>query len=146
MMRTFTRVTGLLLGLFGSAALALDQVLEVEIFNATQHDIAPGKDFSWLNPPENLGHDFVITPGNSQELMYYLPKSRGTEVFTYQHGEHACHFGFGHLTPDSANLNRWVGAKSVGSRPALCSAELIAVPDDDEFVSHGGSRVMFTMR
>ena len=146
MMRTFTTVTGLILGLFGSAALALDQVLEVEIFNATQHDIAPGKDFSWLNPPENLGHDFVITPGGSQELMYYLPKSRGTEVFTYQHGEYACHFGFGHLTPDSANLNRWVGAKSVGSRPALCSAELIAVPDDDEFVSHGGSRVMLTMR
>ena len=145
-MRTFTTVTGLILGLFGSAALALDQVLEVEIFNATQHDIAPGKDFSWLNPPENLGHDFFITPGGSQELMYYLPKSRGTEVFTYQHGEYACHFGFGHLTPDSANLNRWVGAKSVGSRPALCSAELIAVPDDDEFVSHGGSRVMFTMR
>lgn len=145
-MRTFTTVTGLILGLFGSAALALDQVLEVEIFNATQHDIAPGKDFSWLNPPENLGHDFVITPGGSQELMYYLPKSRGTEVFTYQHGEYACHFGFGHLTPDSANLNRWVGAKSVGSRPALCSAELIAVPDDDEFVSHGGSHVMFTMR
>ena len=145
-MRTFTTVTGLILGLFGSAALALDQVLEVEIFNATQHDIAPGKDFSWLNPPENLGHDFVITPGGSQELMYYLPKSRGTEVFTYQHGEHACHFGFGHLTPDSANLNRWVGAKSVGSLPAHCSAEQIAVPDDDEFVSHGGSRVMFTMR
>ena len=145
-MRTFTTVTGLIVGLFGSAALALDQVLEVEIFNATQHDIAPGKDFSWLNPPENLGHDFVITPGGSQELMYYLPKSRGSEVFTYQHGEHACHFGFGHLTPDSANLNRWVGAKSVGSLRAHCSAEQIAVPDDDEFVSHGGSRVMFTMR
>ena len=143
---TLVRITGLMLGLFGPAALALDPVLEVEIFNATQHDIAPGKDFSWLNPPENLGHDFVITPGGSQELMYYLPESRGTQAFTYQYGEQACHFGFGHLTPDSANLNRWVGAKSVGSVPAQCSAEQIAVPDDDEFVSHGGSRVMFTMR
>lgn len=146
MMRTFTRVTGLILGLFGPVALALDQVLEVEIFNATEHDIAPGKDFSWLNPPDNSGHDFVIAPGGSQELMYYLPDSRGTEAFTYQYGEHACYFGFGHLTPDAANINRWVGAKSVGSLPALCTAEQIAVPDDDEFVSHGGSRVMFTMR
>ena len=134
-MRTFTTVTGLIVGLFGSAALALDQVLEVEIFNATQHDIAPGKDFSWLNPPENLGHDFVITPGGSQELMYYLPKSRGTEVFTYQHGEYACHFGFGHLTPDSANLNRWVGAKSVGSLRAHCSAEQIGRASCRERVS-----------
>ena len=146
MRRTFTPVTGLILGLFGPAALALDQVLEVEIFNATAHHIVPGKDFSWLNPPENLGHDFVITPGGSQELMYYLPKSRGTETFTYRYGEYACHFGFGHHTPDSTNLNRWVGAKSVGSLPVHCSAEQIAVPDDDEFVRHGGSRVMFTMR
>ena len=146
MMRTFAGGTGLILGLFGSAALALDQVLEVEIFNATAHDITPGKDFSWLNSSDNAGHDFVVSPGSSQELMYYLPESRGTQAFTYQYGEQACHFGFGHLTPDSANLNRWVGAKSVGSMPALCSAEQIAVPDDDEFVSNGGSRVMFTMR
>ena len=143
---TLVRITGLMLGLFGPAAMALDPVLEVEIFNATEHDISPGKDFSWLGQPENSGHDFVITPGGSQELMYYLPESRGTQAFTYQYGEQACHFGFGHLTPDSANLNRWVGAKSVGSVPAQCSAEQIAVPDADEFVSHGGSRVMFTMR
>ena len=146
MMWAFVRATGLILGLYGPAALALDQVLEVEIFNATEHDIAPGKDFSWLKSPENQGHDFVIAPGGSQELMYYLPESRGTQAFTYQYGEQACHFGFGHLTPDSPYLNRWVGAKSVGSRPAHCSAEQIAISDDDEFVRHGGSRVMFTMR
>ena len=86
MMRAFVRATGLILGLFGPAALALDQVLEVEIFNATEHDITPGKDFSWLNSPENQGHDFVIAPGGSQELMYYLPESRGTQAFTYQYG------------------------------------------------------------
>ena len=81
-MRKYTGVPGRRLGLWGSGARALDEVLEVEIFNATQHDIAPVKDFTWWNPPESLVHDFVITPSNSQELMYYLPKSRGTEVYT----------------------------------------------------------------
>ena len=140
-----TLVFGAGLIALGSAALAADEVLEVEVLNASAHAITPGDDFSWLEDPDNAGHDFVVEPKSSQELMYYLPKSRGAEAFTYRRGEQACHFGFGHLTPGAANLNRWAKAKSTGSLPVTCAAELIAIPDDDEFVSNGGTRVLFTM-
>ena len=128
-----------------STALAADEVLEVEVFNATAQAISPGDDFGWLESPENSGYDFVIGPQASQELLYYLPKSRGTETFTYRQGEQACLFGFGHLTSGAGNLNRWAQAKSIGALPVACAAELIAIPDDDEFVSNGGTRVLFTM-
>lgn len=135
------------LGLVAQASitLAADEVLEVEVFNATAQAISPDHDFGWLEDPENSGHDFVIGPQASQELMYYMPTSRGTEAFTYRRGEQACHFGFGHLTPGAVNLNRWAKAKSTGAVAATCAAELIAVPDDDEFISNGGTRVLFTM-
>lgn len=136
---------GLGLATLASTALAADDVLEVELFNATAQAISPDHDFGWLESPENSGHDFVIGPQASQELMYYLPKSRGTDTFTYRQGEQACHFGFGHLTPGADNPNRWAQAKSTGSVPVRCAAELIAIPDDDEFVSNGGTRVLFTM-
>ena len=126
-------------------ALAGDEVLEVEIFNATAQAIVPGKDFSWLEAPDNTGHDFVIEPHSSLELLYYQPTSRGADRFTYQQGEQACLFGFGHLTPGGANLDRWAQAKSIGSVAIDCAAELIAVPDDDEFARNGGSRVLVTM-
>ena len=136
---------GLGLAAQASITLAADEVLEVEVFNATTQAISPGHDFGWLEGPENNGHDFVIGPQASQELMYYLPKSRGAEAFTYSRGEQACHFGFGHLTPGAVNLNRWAKAKSTGAVAAACAAELIVVPDDDEFISNGGTRVLFTM-
>ena len=126
-------------------ALAGDEVLEVEIFNATAQVIVPGKDFSWLEAPDATGHDFVIEPHSSLELLYYLPTSRGADLFTYQQGEQACLFGFGHLTPGGGNLDRWAQARSIGSVPISCAAELIAVPDDDEYSLNGGSRVLFTM-
>ena len=127
------------------AALAGDEVLEVEIFNATAQAIVPGKDFSWLEEPDNTGHDFVVEPHSSQELLYYLPKSRGTDLFTYHQGKQACRFSFGHLTPGASNLKRWARATSVGAVPVTCAAQLITVPDDDEFVRNGGTRVMFTL-
>lgn len=133
------------LSVVSCTVLAVDEVLEVEIFNASVRAIAPGNDFSWLEPPENKGHDFVVEPYTSQELLYYMPLSRGTDTFTYHQGEQVCHFGFGHLTPGAINLNRWARAKSIGDIPATCAAELIAVPDDDEFSRNGGTRVMFTM-
>lgn len=128
-----------------SAAMAVDEVLEVEIFNATPYAISPGADFSWLENPDNAGHDFIVEPRTSQELMYYLPESRGTQTFTYRQGEQACLFGFGHLTPGSGDSNRWANAKSTGTVEAVCDAELIAVSDDDEFFRNGGTRVLFTM-
>ena len=136
---------GLGLAAQASTTLAADEVLEVEVFNTSAEAISPDHDFGWLEGPENSGHDFVIGPQASQELMYYMPKSRGTEAFTYRRGGQACHFGFGHLTPGALNLNRWAKAKSTGAVAATCSAELIAVPDDDEFISNGGTRVLFTM-
>ena len=136
---------GLGLSVVGCAALAADEVLEVEIFNATAWAITPDSDFSWLANPGNAGHDFIVEPRTSQELLYYPPVSRGTEVFTYRQGEQACHFGFGHLTPGTANFNRWAQAKSIGVVPIACAAELVAVADDDEFVRNGGTRVLFTM-
>ncbi|MCW2101179.1 UNVERIFIED_ORG: hypothetical protein EDF86_3896 [Pseudomonas psychrophila] len=140
-----TLVFGAGLIALGSAALAADEVLEVEVFNASAHAITPGDDFSWLEDPDNAGHDFVVAPKSSQELMYYLPVARGAEAFTYRQGEQACHFGFGHLAPGEATLNRWAKAKSTGAVAATCAAELIAVPDDDEFIRNGGTRVLFTM-
>lgn len=136
---------GLGLSALSSAAMALDEVLEVEIFNATAYVISPGSDFSWLEKPENAGHDFIVEPRSSQELMYYLPESRGSQTFTYHQGEQACLFGFGHLTPGTSTINRWANAKSTGVVEIACDAELIAVPDDDEFVGNGGTRVLFTM-
>ena len=136
---------GLGLSVVGCAVLAADEVLEFEIFNATAWAITPDSDFSWLANPGNAGHDFIVEPRTSQELLYYPPVSRGTEVFTYRQGEQACHFGFGHLTPGTANFNRWAQAKSIGVVPIACAAELVAVADDDEFVRNGGTRVLFTM-
>lgn len=127
------------------AAMAVDDVLEVEIFNATAYAITPGNDFAWLEQPENAGHDFIVEPRNSQELLYYLPQSRGTETFTYRQGEQVCLFGFGHLTPQASMIGRWAHAKSIGPVEIACVAELIAVPDDDQFVRNGGTRVLFTM-
>ena len=86
-----TLVFGAGLIALGSAALAADEVLEVEVFNASAHAITPGDDFSWLEDPDNAGHDFVVAPKSSQELMYYLPVARGAEAFTYRQGEQACH-------------------------------------------------------
>jgi len=137
---------GLLLGGLGSAALAIDEILEVEIHNATSAAISPGKDFSWLDNTQATGHDFVIEPGHSQELTYYLPQSRGNESFSYQQGERVCGFGFSHVEPGSANINRRVYAKSMGQVASVCGADLIAITDDDDFVSNGGSRVLFTMK
>jgi len=145
MKRLCSFIFGLGLMAVGSAALAADEVLEVEIFNATAKAISPGNDFSWLESPENAGHDFVVEPSTSQDLLYYLPASRGSETFTYRQGEQVCYFGFGHLTPGASNLNRWAQARSVGAVTVGCAAELIAVSDDDEFSRNGGSRVLFTM-
>ena len=128
-----------------SAAMAADEVLEVEVFNATAHAISPGPDFTWLEPAQNAGYDYVVEPKSSQELMYYLPKSRGTEAFTYRQGDQVCHFSFGHHTPNATHINRWVKAKSTGSTPAMCAAELVVTPDDDEFVRNGGTQVLFIM-
>ncbi|MFP3516798.1 hypothetical protein SB766_11430 [Pseudomonas sp. SIMBA_077] len=128
-----------------TGAIAADDVLEVEVFNATAHAITPDPDFAWLESPENAGHDFVIEPKSSQELMYYLPTSRGADAFTYRQGDQACYFSFGHHTPTAIHLNRWVKAKSTGSTPTTCKAELLGTPDDDEFVRNGGTRVLFTM-
>lgn len=136
----------LLVGLgFSAGALAVDEVLEIEVFNASPYAITPGDDFSLLEDPDNVGHDFIVEPRGSQELVFYPPKSRGSQTFTYHQGEQACLFGFGHLTPGTDNTNRWADAKSTGSVPVACDAELIAVPDDDEFVRNGGTRVLFTM-
>lgn len=144
--RFITRLLmGLSLGVMASPAMALDEVLEVEIHNATSAAIAPGKDFSWLESPANAGHDFVIEPGGSQELTYYLPQSRGNESFSYRQGERVCMFSFSHLTPDHPRGNRQVNARSAGQVLSLCSAELIPVTDDDDFVRNGGTRILFTM-
>lgn len=133
------------LSVLSSGALAVDEVLEVEIFNATPYSISPGEDFSLLESPDNSGHDFIVESRASQELLYYLPESRGTETFTYRQGEQACLFGFGHLTPGASTINRWANAKSIGPVEIACAAELLAVPDHDEFVRNGGTRVLFTM-
>lgn len=89
--RFITRLLmGLSLGVMASPAMALDEVLEVEIHNATSAAIAPGRIFSWLESPANAGHDFVIEPGGSRELTYYLPQSRGNESFGLSPRVSAC--------------------------------------------------------
>ena len=142
-------ITRLLLGLglsvMGAPAMAVDKVLEVEIHNATTAPIAPGEGFSWLESPQNAGHDFVVEPGGSQELTYYMPQARGSESFSYQQGERECAFSFSHLTPANTRINRQVNARSTGKMLSRCRAELIQVIDDDDFVSNGGTRVLFTM-
>ncbi|KQB52315.1 hypothetical protein AQS70_14890 [Pseudomonas endophytica] len=141
--KTLTFGFGLMLVCAG--AIAADEVLEVEVFNATAHNISPDPDFAWLENPLNAGHDFVVEPKSSQELMYYLPTSRSADAFTYRQGDQACHFSFGHQTPNAIHLNRWAKAKSTGLTPITCAAELVVTPDDDEFVRNGGTRVLFTM-
>lgn len=136
----------LLVGLGVSAtAMAMDEVLEVEVFNASAYAITPGDDFSLLEDPDNAGHDYIVEPHASQELVFYLPESRGTQTFTYYQGEQACLFGFGHTNPAPDRLQRWVDATSTGAVDIACASELIVVPDDDEFVRNGGTRVLFTM-
>ena len=142
-------VTTLFLG-FGLSALCQaaptpDEVLEVEIFNAAPQAIAPGEGFAWLSDPDNAGYDFVIEPPTSQELTYYMPEARGEQSFTYQQGEQMCLFSVGHKAPIGEHLNRWVQATSTGALDINCAAELIPVPDTDEYVRNGGTRVLFTM-
>lgn len=132
-----------------SVAWALDEVVNVEIFNATSAQIVPGSDFSWTQVPANAGHSFTIDPGESQELTYYLPQSRaGRESFSYVQGGRQCQFSFGHIPKAPVNdeqtmpYRRWVDAKPVGT----CLAQLIAVDDNDDYVRHGGTRIRFSMK
>lgn len=74
-----------------------------------------------------------------------MPQSRGNESFSYRQGERVCVFSFSHLTPDNPRGNRQVNARSTGQVLSLCSAELIPVTDDDDFVRNGGTRILFTM-
>ena len=117
----FTCFSALFFAIVSGWALAGDEVLEVEIFNATAQAIVPGKDFSWLEAPDATGHDFVIEPHSSLELLYYLPTSRGADLFTYQQGEQACLFGFGHLTPGGVT-------STAGLRPGRLGQSPLAVP------------------
>ena len=87
----------------------------------------------------------MIEPRTSQELTYYMPEARGEQSFTYQQGEQVCLFSFGHKAPIGGHLNRWVQATSTGALDINCAAELIPVPDTDEYVRNGGTRVLFTM-
>lgn len=137
--------TGVVLTVLSPSVMAIDKILEVEIHNSTSWVITPGKNFSWLEKASNSGHDFVIDPGASQELTYYFPQSRAADSFTYRQGRRGCRFSFGHLTASHPKFSRWVGAKSTGSIPAHCSAELLPVKDDDRYVRNGGTRILFTM-
>ncbi|MDP9784358.1 hypothetical protein [Pseudomonas fluorescens] len=146
-------IAGALLSLVGctasSVSSAFDEIVNVEIFNATSAVIVPGSDFTWSLAPENVGHSFSVNPGESQELTYYLPQSRAErESFTYTQGSRTCHFSFGHIAGAPLNdqqtmpYRRWAEAKPAGS----CSAELLEVEDNDDYVRHGGSRVKFSMK
>lgn len=136
----------LLVGLgFSATTMALDEVLEVEVFNASAYAMTPGADLSLLEDPDNAGHDYIVEPRTSQEMVFYLPEARGTQTFTYHQGEQACLFGFGHSSPVVGQLGRWVDATSTGTIDVACASELIPVPDDDEFVRNGGTRVLFTL-
>ncbi|ROM65520.1 hypothetical protein BK653_20540 [Pseudomonas brassicacearum] len=145
-------IAGVLLALIGclasSVSSAFDEIVNVEIFNATSAVIVPGSDFTWSLAPENAGHSFSVNPGESQELTYYLPQSRAErESFTYTQGARTCHFSFGHIAKASVSdeqtmpYRRWVEAKPAGA----CVAELLEVEDDDDYVRHGGTRIKFSM-
>ena len=140
-----TLLLGFLLSTWCLAEQAPDEVLEVEIFNVGPQAIEPGDGFTWRDDPDNAEHDFVIAPRTSQELTYYMPESRGEQSFTYYQGEQACLFSFGHKASIGNTLNRWVTATSTGALDIHCTAELIPVPDTDEYVRNGGTRVLFTM-
>lgn len=145
-------IAGALLSLVGctasSVSSAFDEIVNVEIFNATSAVIVPGSDFTWSLAPENAGYSFSVNPGESQELTYYLPQSRAErESFTYTQEGRACHFSFGHIAvaplsdQQTMPYRRWAEAKPAGS----CRAELLEVEDNDDYVRHGGSRVRFSM-
>ncbi|QXI52603.1 hypothetical protein [Pseudomonas alvandae] len=133
--------------LASSASFARDEIANVEIYNATAAVIVPGSDFTWTRNPANAGHDFSISPGESQELTYYLPQSRAErEAFSYTQGSRTCHFSFGHIaktpiTEGAMPYRRWVKAEPSG----VCVAELLVTEDDDDYVSHGGTRIRFSM-
>ena len=145
-------IAGVLLSLAAclasSAACARDEIVNVEVFNATDAVIVPGSDFTWTQNPANAGHSFSIDPGESQELTYYLPQSRAErEAFSYTQGSRTCHFSFGHVARASGDdqavmpYHRWVKAEPTGT----CVAELFYVEDDDDYVHHGGTRIKFSM-
>jgi hypothetical protein len=145
-------IAGVLLSLAAclasSASCARDDIVNVEIYNATTALIVPGSDFTWTQNPAKAGHSFSIGPGESQELTYYLPQSRAErEAFSYTQGSRTCYFSFGHVprapvSDESAMLyHRWVKAEPAGA----CVAELFYVEDDDEYVRHGGTRIKFSM-
>lgn len=146
-------IAGALLALLGcmasSVSSAFDEIVNVEIFNATSAVIVPGSDFTWTQSPANAGHSFSVSPGQSQELTYYLPQSRAErESFTYTQGNRKCYFSFGHIAKapvsDTQTMpyHRWVDAQPAGS----CIAELFEVEDNDDYVRHGGTRVKFSMK
>ncbi|MBC3364683.1 hypothetical protein [Pseudomonas sp. SWRI154] len=131
-----------------STSWARDEIVNVEIYNATAAAIVPGSDFSWTQNPLNAGHSFSISPGESQELTYYLPQSRAErEAFSYTQGSRTCHFSFGHVARESSGAEetmpyrRWAKAEPTDS----CVAELLYVEDDDDYVRHGGTRIKFSM-
>ncbi|MCM2462280.1 hypothetical protein HGO40_17650 [Pseudomonas sp. CG7] len=145
-------IAGVLLSLAAylasSAACARDEVVNVEIHNATVDDIVPGSGFSWTDYWAGSGHNFWISPSESQELKYYLPQSRSKEeAFSYTQDSRICHFSFGHvarrpISEGAMPFRRWVKAEPTG----YCVAQLIDVEDDDDYVRNGGTRIKFTMK
>lgn len=146
-------IAGALLVLLGclasSVSNAFDEIVNVEIFNGTSAVIVPGSDFTWTQSPANAGHSFAVSPGESQELTYYLPQSRAErESFTYTQDGRKCHFSFGHIAKAPVSdeqtmpYRRWVDAQPEG----FCVAELFEVDDDDDYVRHGGTRIKFSMK
>jgi len=146
-------IVGALLALLGclasSVSNAFDEIVNVEIFNATSATIVPGSDFTWTQDPTNAGHDFSVSPGASQELTYYLPQSRAErESFTYIQGSRKCQFSFGHIAKAPVSdeqtmpYRRWVDAQPKD----YCVAELFEIDDDDDYVRHGGTRIKFSMK
>ncbi|MDU9040367.1 hypothetical protein QZH46_28090 [Pseudomonas corrugata] len=146
-------IAGAMLALLGclasSVSNAFDEIVNVEIFNATSAMIVPGSDFTWTQDPANAGHSFSVSPGASQELTYYLPQSRAErESFTYTQGRRKCHFSFGHIAKapvrdeQTMPYRRWVDAQPKD----VCVAELFDVDDDDDYVRHGGTRIRFSMK
>ena len=130
------------------AACARNEVVNVEIHNATVDDIVPGSGFSWTDYWAGSGHNFWISPSESQELTYYLPQSRSKEeAFSYTQDSRICHFSFGHvarrpISEGAMPFRRWVKAEPTG----YCVAQLIDVEDDDDYVRNGGTRIKFTMK
>jgi hypothetical protein len=145
-------IASVLLSLVGclasSASCARDEVVNVEIHNATADDIVPGSGFSWTNYWAGSGHNFWISPSESQELTYYLPQSRSKEeAFSYTQDSRICHFSFGHvarrpISEGAMPFRRWVKAEPTD----YCVAQLIDVEDDDDYVRNGGTRIKFTMK